>query len=414
MSCKNCKSTKLIKRVEIGKQPLSGFFYKKINKKLPKYSLDLYQCKVCGLVQIKNEFDIKKMYGKHYGYETSKSKLMVDHLQEKVSRFKKEGFFKKRDSIIDIGSNDGTFLNLIGDKNIRYGVDPSGKKFADNYHKITLIDKFFSRKIIKSKNTKFDLITSFAIFYDVEDPNQFCSDIKKILKPNGVWICELSYLPLMLKNLTFDQICHEHVTYYSLCVFEKIINQNGLKLLDVKLNEINGGSIEIICGHKLSKRTVNKKFIDFLKRDELKINSRSFLNFSNRIKKIKKDLNNFFNSKKDILGYGASTKGNVVLNFCKITSKKLKLICDANENKFGSFTPGSNIPIISKEKMRKIYPKYLLVLIWSFRKEVIEQEIDYIKSGGNLVFHLPKFHIINKKNYRSYLNKDFKDMSYSY
>jgi len=321
MSCKNCKSTKLIKRVEIGKQPLSGFFYKKINKKLPKYSLDLYQCKVCGLVQIKNEFDIKKMYGKHYGYETSKSKLMVDHLQEKVSRFKKEGFFKKRDSIIDIGSNDGTFLNLIGDKNIRYGVDPSGKKFADNYHKITLIDKFFSRKIIKSKNTKFDLITSFAIFYDVEDPNQFCSDIKKILKPNGVWICELSYLPLMLKNLTFDQICHEHVTYYSLCVFEKIINQNGLKLLDVKLNEINGGSIEIICGHKLSKRTVNKKFIDILKRDELKINSRSFLNFSNRIKKIKKDLNNFFNSKKDILGYGASTKGNVVLNFCKIIKR---------------------------------------------------------------------------------------------
>tara|TARA_B100001063_G_scaffold222431_1_gene228895 strand:- start:2376 stop:3620 length:1245 start_codon:yes stop_codon:yes gene_type:complete len=414
MSCKNCKSTKLIKRVEIGDQPLSGFFYKKIHKKLPKYSLDLFQCKVCGLVQIKNKFNVKKMYGQHYGYETSKSKLMVNHLKEKVHRFKKKGYFKKGNSIIDIGSNDGTFLNLIGDKNIRYGVDPSGKKFADNYRKITLINNFFSRKKIKPKNIKFDMITSFAIFYDVEDPNQFCLDIKNILKPNGVWICELSYLPLMLKNLTFDQICHEHVTYYSLNVFEKIINKNGLKLLDVKLNEINGGSIEIICTHKSSRRSVNKKFIDILKRDELKINKRSFLNFSNRIKKIKKDLNSFLENKKNILGYGASTKGNVVLNFCKITRKKLKLICDANEKKFGSFTPGSNIPIISKEKMRKIFPKYLLVLIWSFRKEVIKQEINYIKSGGNLVFHLPKFHIINKKNYRSYLNKDFKDMSYRY
>ena len=288
MSCKNCKSTKLIKRVKIGEQPLSGFFHKKIKKKLPKYSLDLFQCKICGLVQIKNEFNIKKMYGQHYGYETSKSKLMVNHLKEKVYRFKKNGYLKKGNYILDIGSNDGTFLNLIGDKNIRYGVDPSGKKFSDNYHNITLVDNFFSSKFIKPQNTKFDLITSFAIFYDVEDPNQFCIDINNILKPNGIWVCELSYLPLMLKNLTFDQICHEHVTYYSLSVFEKIIDQNGLKLLDVKLNEINGGSIEIICARKSSTRTVNRRLINILKRDELKINEKSFYNFSNRIKKIKK------------------------------------------------------------------------------------------------------------------------------
>ena len=180
-------------------------------------------------------------------------------------------------------------------------------------------------------------------------------------------------------------------------MFEKIIDQNGLKLLDVKLNEINGGSIEIICARKSSTRTVNRRLINILKRDELKINEKSFYNFSNRIKKIKKDLNNFLTNKKNVLGYGASTKGNVVLNFCKITSKKIKLICDANEKKFGSFTPGSNIPIISKRKMRKIFPKYLIVLIWSFRKEVIKQERNYIESGGSLVFHLPKLHVINKK-----------------
>ena len=218
----------------------------------------------------------------------------------------------------------------------------------------------------------------------------------------------------MLKNLTFDQICHEHVTYYSLKVFEKIINQNGLKLLDVKLNEINGGSIEIICSHDDSKREVNNNLIDYLKNDESKITHKSFSNFNKRIFKIKKDLRNFLLNKKNVLAYGASTKGNIVLNLCELSSKELEFVCDANHKKFGSFTPGSNIKIISKEKMRKIFPKYLLVLIWSFRNEVIKQEEEYVKSGGNLIFHLPKFHIINKKNYRSYLNKSFNDMSYRY
>ena len=137
------------------------------------------------------------------------------------------------------------------------------------------------------------MITSFAIFYDVENPNRFCSDIKKILKPDGVWVCELSYLPLMLKNLTFDQICHEHVTYYSLSVFEKIINNNGLKLLDVKLNEINGGSIEIICCHLDANKKINNILINSLKKDETKITKKSFYTFNKRIFKIKRDLRKF-------------------------------------------------------------------------------------------------------------------------
>ena len=152
----------------MGKQPLSGFFYKKKNLKLPRYSLDLFRCKDCDLVQIINKFSVKKMYGKHYGYETSKSSLMVKHLNEKVFRLKKKGYLKKGNSVLDIGSNDGTFLNLIGKNYIRYGVDPSGTKFKKNYKKIKLINAFFSKRKIKPKKTKFDLITSFAIFYDVE------------------------------------------------------------------------------------------------------------------------------------------------------------------------------------------------------------------------------------------------------
>jgi len=217
----------------------------------------------------------------------------------------------------------------------------------------------------------------------------------------------------MLKNLTFDQICHEHLAYYTLSTFENIINSSGLKIIDCKLNEINGGSVEVIISkkkNKIKKNNYTKKLI----KDEKKININSYKNFENRINSSKSKLKTFVNKNSFIVGYGASTKGNIVLNYNQLSSKHIKYICDANKKKYGKYTPGSNIKIISKEKMRKLNPKFLLVLIWSFRTEIINQEIKYLKSGGNLVFHLPKFHIINKYNYKKFINKSFKELSYKY
>ena len=218
----------------------------------------------------------------------------------------------------------------------------------------------------------------------------------------------------MLENLTYDQICHEHVTYYSLTTFEKIIKKNGLKIIDFNLNEINGGSIEITCAKKSSKISPNLKKINSLKKFETKISSKSYENFNLRVDNVKKNINLFLKSNKgNVIGYGASTKGNIVLNHCKIDSSTLPYICDANPYKFGRYTPGTNIKIISKSEMRKKKPKYLLVLIWSFRKEVIRQEKNFILKGGKLVFHLPMFHIIDKYNYKKYMNNDFKSFSYN-
>ena len=418
MKCKNCKKNSLIRVIKIGKQPLSGFFYIKKKINLKKYSLDLYRCSNCNLVQLYNTANIKMMYGKHYGYKTSVSKMMVSHLKEKVKRLKKNKFLKIKNNILDIGSNDASFLKLFGTKSNLYGIDPSAQKFQKEYKGMKLIPNFFSKKNVvnytKNKNIKFDLISSFAIFYDVEDPNSFCRDIEKLLNDNGIWICEFSYLPLMLKNLTFDQICHEHLMYYTFSVFEEILFNNKLKVIDIKLNEINGGSIEVIIAKSESKMTSNNILIKKIKNDEKKITRKAYYNFSKRIKKIKEDLVSFVNNNYPIIGYGASTKGNIVLNYSKLNSHKINYICDANKQKFGKYTPGSNIKIISKEKMRTLRPKYILVLIWSFRSEVIKEELDYIKKGGNLIFHLPKFHIINRKNYKEFINKDFKKLSYKY
>ena len=254
------------------------------------------------------------------------------------------------------------------------------------------------------------------MFYDIVDPNYFCRDIYKLLKKNGVWVLELSYFPLMLKNLTYDQICHEHVTYYTLTVFKKIIERHNLRIIDVSLNEINGGSIEIMCAKKNSKFKINKKKISKILVDEIKIKDKSYKNFNKRINRVKTLLQMFLNlnSKKKIVGYGASTKGNVVLNHCKIKNTQIKEICDGSVKKISKYTPGSNIQIISKEEMRRKKPDYLLVLIWPFRKEVIKQELNFLKNGGKLVFHLPRFHIVNINNFKSYLKEDFKNLSYDY
>ena len=419
MSCKNCKSRSLKKIINIGNQPLSSHFYSKKINKLKNYSLDLYICQKCNLVQFKSLPKLDDMYGLNYGYRTSLSPLMINHMKNKFLKNKND-LIKKKSNILDIGCNDGTFLNFFKKiKNINlYGNEPSEEK-VKQYHskKINLIVDYFERDRIqkKFKDISFDLITSFAMFYDIEDPNSFCKDINKLLNKNGKWILELSYFPLLLQNLTYDQICHEHVTYYTLTTFENIIKKNGLKILDFNLNSINGGSIEIICSKKNSKHSPNTKKINFQKNFEKNINFKSYQNFNSRVGNVKKTLNLFLDQNKGkVIGYGASTKGNIVLNHCGIDHKKLKYICDANPYKFNRFTPGSNIKIISKQKMRTLKPKFLLVLIWSFRKEVIQQEKNFLDKGGKLIFHLPMFHIIDKSNYKYFMNNDFRSFSYNF
>lgn len=423
MICKNCKKKRLKKVFRIGKQPISSVFFDKPKNNLKKYSLDLYKCNYCELVQFASLPPLEDMYGLTYGYNTSLSPLMVNHMKEKFKFLKLHYKNLIKGQILDIGSNDGTFLNFLNTcKGAKlYGMDPSSKKFISNYKKnITVITEFFSRKKLlerlsnKQAKDKFNIITSFAMFYDIEDPNSFCKDVYELLNKDGIWVVEFSYLPLLFKNLTYDQICHEHVTYYSLTTFSKILKNNNMQVIDLSFNEINGGSIEVICAKKKSNKKP-KKIVKKILKEEKSINQDIFRLFQERVDNVKQTLREFLSniSNRDIIGYGASTKGNIVLNHLGLTKKNLPLICDANPYKFNRYTPGSNIKIISKKEMRKRNPKYLLVLIWSFRSEVIKQELNYIKKGGKLIFHLPIFHVVDKSNYKKYLKSNFNSMSYS-
>jgi NDP-4-keto-2,6-dideoxyhexose 3-C-methyltransferase len=415
MKCRNCKKNKFNLISKIGDQPISSIFLeKKIYVK--NFSLNLHECIKCKLIQLSKIPGLKDMYGPKYGYKTSISGLMIDHLKKKFNRIGKLEILKKNGNILDIGSNDGTFLNFFKKKdNIKLtGIDPSAVAFLKSYDKkIKIINDFFNKESIKNYfiNKKFSVITSFAMFYDVEDPNAFCKNIHKLLDKNGIWVLEFSYFPLLLKNLTYDQICHEHVMYYTLNTFNEIIKKNSLKIIDFSLNEINGGSIEVICTKKNSSLKVKTQKLLNTISEEKKINKKDYDKFNLRIQTSKKNLQLFLSNikKTEIIGYGASTKGNVILNYCGITNKNIPYICDANPTKLGKFTPGSHISIISKKKMRRINPKYLLILIWSFRSEVIKQEKEFIKKGGKLLFPLPDFHVVDKDNYLEYLKKDFSD-----
>ena len=427
LNCRNCRSKSLIKVIFIGKQVVSSIFPKKIKKNSKKYSLDLYECKKCKLVQLGKSIPLGNMYGETYGYRTSLSKLMVNHMCNKYLKLKKILKLKNNSNILDIGSSDSTFLNFFSNERKGYncyGIDPSAKKYIKYYRKdVNLIVDYFSAKAVNKKSiqlgkreNKFKLISSFAMFYDIDDPNGFCKDISSLLEKDGIWILEMSYFPMLLSNLTYDQICHEHVTYYTLSVFKKIVEKNGLKIIDFSFNVINGGSIEIICAKKNSKVKVQKNKIYNQLLIEKKISAKDYKKFNLRVDNIKKTTNllleNIFKAKQKIIGYGASTKGNIVLNHCNIKSKQIKYICDENPEKYGRYTPGTNIKIISKKNMRNIKPDYLLVLIWSFKTEVIKQELNYIKKGGKLIFHLPFLHIADKENYHQHLNENFEAFSY--
>ena len=426
MKCRNCNRKKFIKIIKIGSQPISSRSYKKPTR-LKDYPLDLFICEHCDLVQLSKVAPAKEMYGDTYGYWTGLSNLMINHMRKKAKFLKQKGKLKKNAKVLDIGSSDPSFLSLLKqkEKSLKlFAVDPSSSKFQNSFDKkkINLIVDYFSKKIVDKYsasnnlgNDKFSVISSFAMFYDINNPNSFCKDVFNMLDDSGIWIVEFSYLPLLLKNLTFDQINHEHVTYYSLTTFNNILKKNKLKMLDVNFNDINGGSAEVIVSKISSKQKINSKKLNNVINKEKEINLQSYKNFNLRLENVKTIINHFFDvcKNKKIVGYGASTKGNIILNHSKITSKKLKTICDDNKQKWGRYTPGSNIKIISKEKMRSLKPDFLFVLIWSFRSEVIRQEIKFLKRGGKLVFPLPIFHIIDKYNYKNFLNEKLETLGYN-
>lgn len=401
--CRISGSKNLIEVLDLGVQSLTGVFPSSKQDYVTEGPLKLALCPDSQLLQLKHNYDLSELYGDNYGYRSGLNLSMVNHLNNKVNKLKKLTSISNNDIVLDIGSNDATLLKSYKiDECIRVGIDPTGKKFKDYYDDIHLITDFFSSKKFQNlfPNKKAKIITSISMLYDLESPITFIKDIAQILDHDGIWHFEQSYMPTMLSMNLYDTICHEHLEYYSLTVIKNALEKCGLKIVDVSLNSINGGSFAVTASHVDSKFQTNESVINWMLDDEKKLELETvkpYLNFAERVlehkKKLKKLIDELNNDGKKIMGYGASTKGNVLLQYCNLTSNDISHIGEVNSDKFGSYTPGSKIPIVSETEVKSMRPDYLLVLPWHFRDGIINKEKDYLASGGKFIFPMPEIEI---------------------
>ena len=382
----------------------TGKFSKSYFNNIPSAYLNLLMCKKCKLVQLDRNFNLKYLYGKDYGYRTGINKTMTDHVKKTVKKCSTLVNLKAKDQVLDIASNDATLLNFYPKKIITVGIDPLANKYKRSYNKINYkISNFFQITDIKKLNLKkkFKIISALSVFYDLRDPNKFIREIKEILDEKGIIILEHADLYCIIKNAIFDTICHEHLGFYSSKVIIEMIKSNGLKVFNHEYNNINGGSSRYyIChqkaNYKIKKNNIKiallkERRIDLYSIRTFKVFFKKIFNEKTKLKKLIKEINN---KKLIIHGYGASTKGNVLLQFYDIGNKNINYIADRNPLKYNLFTPGTKIKIISENYSRRLRPDYFLVLPWHFKKEILIRERKIRQKGTKFIFPLPKVQII--------------------
>jgi len=401
ISCRLCNSDKLINIVDLGSQYIQHSFIHPVKSVgiAQKYPTQLVRCKNCGLVQLKHTVNRDILYSV-YWYRSGTNNTMKKHLKDMVKEIM--GIVKvKRPKILDIGCNDGTMLTMFPTDTKKVGIDPSDISQGEPSD-FKLISDFFPSKKLSDK--KFDIITSIAMFYDVDDPVFFAKEVKKLLTKNGVWVVEVAYLPTMLKNNSYDTICHEHLLYFHLEALEKIATLAGLKIVKADLNNINGGSIRCYLTLKNTNKYNNiSSQISQIRQEEKdaklsnqKIYSDFKKNIANSKKVLLKLLEKLNKENKIIHIYGASTKGNTILQYCGIGRDLIQFAADKNPEKWGAKTPGSEITIISEKESRRKKPDYFLVLPWSFKNEFLLREKKLLDAGTGMIFPLPEVEIINK------------------
>jgi len=413
-TCRVCGSNALTPVINLGDQHLQGSFVKP-GKEMPptrKIPTSLVRCnpmrdeKACGLLQMEYTIPPEILYSA-YWYRSGTNNTMRHHLQGIVKEAMEMTGRKESAIVLDIGCNDGTLLGYYPDSFTKFGVDPSDVAQEIKAPINVIQDIFPSEELIsRLDGHTFDIITSIAMYYDLEDPIAFTRGIKQILSPEGIWVFEMSYMPTMLKMTSYDTICHEHIEYYSLAVIEYILKQAEMKVVNVSHNDINGGSLRCQATHINNftyKRDEFQQNIKAMRQEEFDLEldtDKPYRHFQDRINVHKEDLNALLKKLKKegkkIHIYGASTKGNTILQWCGIDHRIIDCAAERNPDKYGALTLGTDIPIVSEEESRAMNPDYYLVLPWHFKEEFLERERETLEKGIGLIFPLPTIEIIHK------------------
>jgi len=412
-TCRVCDSA-LVPILSLGEQYVSDFPLPDASDGI-KAPLELVLCRRCHLLQLKHTVPADNMY-RNYWYRSGTNKTMRDALADIANTAEQLMHLKDGDIVLDIGCNDGTLLAAYKTGGLyKIGFDPA-ENLAQFSRKVAeyIVTGFFDatefehRPELRAHRPK--IVTSIAMFYDLEDPKKFVSDIKAILAPEGLWIVQMSYLPLMLKTNEVGNICHEHLEYYSLQSFKYLLDLFDFEIVDVELNDINGGSFRICIRNRGADKTsfgdetyraLAAERVHVLHDEEIKLgldDIRPYTEFAIWMERIKTDVVGFVKEQvsrgKTVYVYGASTKGNTVLQYFGLDHTLLTAAAERNADKWGHVTVGTHIPIVSEAEARAAKPDFFLVLPWHFLEEFQAREKDYLLAGGRFILPMPHFALI--------------------
>ncbi len=396
-NCLLCKKGRLVSVFNVGNLFVSNFVNKKDIYRGIRSPLNLLYCYNCTLIQLSHIAPQEIIYKRFYWYKSGITKTMREGLRNIYLDSLKYSKLKKGDVVLDIGANDGTLLKHYKKNNFKtIGFEPANNlKKELNKNCDNLINNFWSyeelkKTLVKKKLNKPKLITAIGMFYDLEDPNKFIKDVTLSLDEGGIFIAQLMCLKTMTKQNDLGNIAHEHIEFYSLNSLKYLFETNGLEIFRIEENYINGGSYRIYC------RKFNKGSIKLRKENALEL----IKGFVKRVKRNKKETIKFINKQlrknKKVFLYGASTKGNTVLQYYNLTSKKIPFAAERSPPKWGRYTIGTGIKIISEKKARSLNPDYFLVTPWAFIKEFIKREKNWLKSGGCFILPFPRLKLIKK------------------
>ena len=405
--CRVCFSDSINEVLKLDPQYVATTFVKSNKNNMMskiKIPLTLMLCKNCGLVQLRETVRTDLLY-QNYFYRTSINDTMKRDLQDVVNYAVNNAKPISDDIVVDIGANDCTMVSMFPKNLNRIAVEPAKNIDWSNVEKsITIVNEYFSKDIVlkASGGKKAKIVTATAMFYDFDDPNIATKDIKAILDDDGVCVIQVSYLLDTIKDMNFYDVVHEHLEYYSLKSINYLMENNGLTVIDASTNFVNGGSLRILVTHKENSNLKSKRYEEILAEEE-KWNLEeldTYTKYENKIQVIIKKTKNFIlkelRSGGTVIGLGASTKGNVLLQICGIDKRLLPYLSDRNKEKVGLRTLGTDIEIISEDKAHELNPSCIIVIPWNFKEEILEREKDYVRNGGKMLFLMPYPHYITK------------------
>lgn len=407
--CRVCGSRELALILSLGNVYVSDFVTDRVSASEKKYPLELVLCDPneggCGLLQLRHTVNPEKMY-RFYYYHSGTNAMMREALSDITRCAVRKAPLKQNDLVLDIGCNDGTLLRSYGSRGVKLvGFDPAKNLIPEAEVGTTkIVNDYFNRKVFEEHfpGKKARIITSIAMFYDLDDPNQFVSDVAQCLHEDGLWVIQMSYLPLMLEMNAFDNICHEHLEYYSMFSLKNLLSRHRLKPVDIELNDVNAGSFRVYVQHESMKAPAGGlKRVERLEKKETRLglgDKETYFEFASRVDKVRKKTYHFIKKEvekgKVVYAYGASTKGNTLLQYYSLDHHLIQGASEKNPDKFGKKTVGTLIPIVSDEEARRVNPDYFLVLPWHFLDNFIKQEKKYLATGGHFIVPLPEMAVI--------------------